>query len=73
MSSGMTVRDVLHKLLDVPSFDERPPGDALVQVTMDGETFFVIDSVFDPYGDGSVVMQVVPYEQARVDRRRPKT
>lgn len=58
---ALTVRDALHKLLDVPAFDNRPAADAVVQVTFDGETFYVIDDICDPYGDGSVVAQLAPW------------
>lgn len=61
--TGLSVRDVLHKLLDVPTFDGRPGGDALFQVTFDGDTYYLVDDIFDPHGDGSVVAQLVPWPE----------
>lgn len=57
----MTVRQVFHALLDLPTtYDHHPTMDAIVQVTMDGETFYGIDSI-DDIGEGGVIVQVVPF------------
>lgn len=64
----MTVGDVVRTLLlDTPvHFDGMPTRDAVLQVTLDGETFYAIDMFID-YGDGGVVAQLMPWPPDSVD------
>lgn len=58
MTVGEVVRTAIFKL--PPTFDGHRTMDAVLQVTLDGETFYAIDQFID-YGDGGVVAQLMPW------------
>lgn len=61
MSEPMTVVQLVSQLLDAGFADrDGTYGEAVVQVTLDGEHFFALTDLVD-YGDGGVVLTAEPW------------